>query len=555
MHPSSPSSPSSSSSFSPSHPPSPTLSTASSFTGYEDLLGNPEGKPWLVLKFGGTAIGKFMTQITRTIIPELLKTHQVAIICSARSNAVKSQGTTSRLLAAASAVLTPGPGSPYNDILDALLEDHSRAAWEAIRRPGLRRKVEAAITEECRHLTKFLDAVHVIDQLSIRSKDAIVGTGERLASLILRASLEDAGVDAITIPMDDVVSDLPCSDLHSNSLSQSLEDQDLSSSSCPVVGEQLNEAYCSKLAQAMAKRIHVPVIGGFFGHLPQGLLSAVGRGYSDLTAALVAVGLEAKELQVWKEVEGIFTADPRKVPGAKLIPVITPAEAAELTYYGSEVIHPFTMAQVIRASIPIRIKHVEFPQGRGTLILPIEDFPSVAEAEGLTLQQLSHPRKPTAITTKDGVIVLTIHSNRRVGKHAFYARVFRTLDRHGMAVDMLATSEVDLSMVIGAPEHGDPRSLDRLYHDLSSHGEVKIERDMTIVSLVGRQQRHTVGTAATMFRVLAEAGVNIEIISQGANEIYIGCVVRGGDQALKALRAVHDQMILEPEDQVNALGK
>ena len=109
---------------------------------------------------------------------------------------------------------------------------------------------------------------------------------------------------------------------------------------------------------------------GFFGNVPGSLLSSIGRGYTDLCAALTAVGLQSQELQIWKEVDGIFTADPRKVPGARLLPIITPEEAAELTYYGSEVIHPFTMEQVIKANIPIRIKNVENPTGSGTVIFP-----------------------------------------------------------------------------------------------------------------------------------------------------------------------------------------
>jgi len=118
----------------------------------------------------------------------------------------------------------------------------------------------------------------------------------------------------------------------------------------------LNQAFYDSVAAAVGERIkgcapRVPVVTGFFGHVPGSLLRQVGRGYTDLLAALLAVGLEASELQIWKEVDGIFTADPRKVPTARLIPVISPDEAAELTYYGSEVVHPFTMEQVRRAMI------------------------------------------------------------------------------------------------------------------------------------------------------------------------------------------------------------
>ncbi len=196
---------------------------------------------------------------------------------------------------------------------------------------------------------------------------------------------------------------------------------------------------------------------GYFGPVPGSLLAQIGRGYTDLCAALCAVGLKAAELQVWKEVDGIFTADPRKVTTARLVPVITPDEAAELTYYGSEVIHPFTMEQVIRARIPIRIKNVENPKGGGTIIYPDEGFPrgpgssptpSLLDYEAKGMYKGIYERDgkmPTAVTIKDQIIVLNIHSNRKTISHGFLARIFGTLDRAGVVVDLISTSEVYVS--------------------------------------------------------------------------------------------------------------
>lgn len=216
--------------------------------------------------------------------------------------------------------------------------------------------------------------------------------------------------------------------------------------------------------------------------MPGSLLAQVGRGYSDLCAALCAVGLSAAELQVWKEVDGIFTADPRKVPTARLLSTITPEEAAELTYYGSEVIHPFTMEQVIRASIPIRIKNVENPSGVGTIIFPDppsaevtpdgsprNSSPGSSRSAQFMSDQLAR-RGPTAITIKDNILVLSIRSNRKTISHGFFARIFGTLDRYGVVVDLISTSEVHVSMAI----NGDIRSsvMDRIVKDLQIVGEV-----------------------------------------------------------------------------------
>lgn len=223
----------------------------------------------------------------------------------------------------------------------------------------------------------------------------------------------------------------------------------------------------------------VPVVTGFFGIVPGSLLSTVGRGYTDLCAALTAVGLSAEELQIWKEVDGIFTADPRKVKSARLLPIITPEEASELTYYGSEVIHPFTMEQVIRSHIPIRIKNVENPRGQGTIIFPTESVqkdgtatpphsPKVLAENGYFLD-LSR-KYPTAVTIKDHVIVLNVHSNRKSVSHGFFAKIFSTLDRYGVIVDLISTSEVHVSMALG--EDNLDKDLDRVITDLRSVGRV-----------------------------------------------------------------------------------
>lgn len=236
---------------------------------------------------------------------------------------------------------------------------------------------------------------------------------------------------------------------------------------------QLSQEFYDQLSVRLGERIRecgdrVPVITGYFGPVPGSLLAQIGRGYTDLCAALCAVGLQAKELQVWKEVDGIFTADPRKVANARLVPIITPDEAAELTYYGSEVIHPFTMEQVIRASIPIRIKNVENPSGGGTVIYPdperalgedaaaakgSRDADAAAVQVGVDVQVDEDEerakmagRMPTAVTIKDSIIVLNIHSNRKTISHGFLARIFGTLDRAGVVVDLISTSEVHVSI-------------------------------------------------------------------------------------------------------------
>jgi aspartate kinase len=336
-----------------------------------------------------------------------------------------------------------------------------------------------------------------------------------------------------------------------------------------------------------------PPFQGYFGVVPGGLLEKIGRGYTDLCAALVAVGIEASELQVWKEVDGIFTADPRKVPTARLLASITPAEAAELTFYGSEVIHPFTMEQVIRARIPIRIKNVMNPSGSGTLIYPdpppstaTPSRPSTPSSLSLSsstsslfralrsptsLSSSSHqtltssvavassvaPKRPTAVTIKHQILVINVHSNKRSLSHGFFAKIFSTLDKWRLSVDLISTSEVHVSMALHSessvllsgtspPSEANtspdatasharappaPTSEEDLYErellrirdadlrgaiaELRHYGTVDLIPNMAILSLVGKQMKNMPGIAGRMFSVLGEHGVNIEMISQG----------------------------------------
>jgi len=262
------------------------------------------------------------------------------------------------------------------------------------------------------------------------------------------------------------------------------------------------------------------VVTGFFGNVPGSLIDGdIGRGYTDLCSALCAVAVKAEELQVWKEVDGIFTADPSKVPTARLLQSITPSEAAELTFYGSEVIHHLTMDQVIKADppIPIRIKNVKNPRGQGTIIVP---DPIHSAGHRLHRHQPSDPslrrkpKRPTAVTIKDNISVINVHSNKRSISHGFFARVFSILDSHQISVDLISTSEVHVSMAV----HGgnlDQGVFDKATQELNDCGDVSVLHDMAILSLVGAEMKHMIGIAGRMFSTLGEHNVNIEMISQG----------------------------------------
>ncbi|GME94331.1 unnamed protein product [Ambrosiozyma monospora] len=325
----------------------PSAST-SSFTAYPSTN-------WVVQKFGGTSVGKFPEKICDDIVKvyKQQKGNDVAVVCSARSTHTKSEGTTTRLLLAAD-YAADLKEDEFMSVLQLIEDDHVKNAQAKIKSKAIQDQLIEESKQEVHEVRRLLNACCVIGEISNRVGDIVMACGEKLSCRFMSALLQDRGLPAEYLDLSGIIPS-----------DYKLENTD-----------SLDAAFYKFLSDAIAAKISelpagvVPVLTGFFGIVPGGLLSAVGRGYTDLCAALCAVGLNADELQIWKEVDGIFTADPRKVKNARLLKSVTPEEAAELTYYGSEVIHPFTMEQVIKAKIPIRIKNVENPNGEGTIIYP-----------------------------------------------------------------------------------------------------------------------------------------------------------------------------------------
>lgn len=505
------------------------------------LSSSFQSQGWVVQKFGGTSVGKFSEQITDEIVSVYSKTNRVAVVCSARSSKTKSEGTTSRLLRAADLASIDGD---YQGVLELVREDHLSNAKALVKSPELLAQLLKDTNFECDQVLKLLHASQIIGEISPRTLDSIMSAGEKLSCLFMTALFNDHGIKAKYVDLSNIIA--PGLDLSKSGF---------------------DDSFYKNLSQSLAEKIMelenddiVPVFTGYFGIVPGGLLNGVGRGYTDLCAALIAVGINADELQVWKEVDGIFTADPRKVATARLLPSVTPEEAAELTYYGSEVIHPFTMEQVIKAKIPIRIKNVENPTGDGTIIYP-DDVGRKGEETPLHPPQIVaqqataflKKKAATAITAKHDIIVLNVHSNKKTLSHGFLAQIFSTLDEYKLVVDLISTSEVHVSMAL---QHSDDEASNRDLRDavqeLKKLGTVDVTRNMSIVSLVGKHMKQFIGVASTMFSTLAEQGINIEMISQGANEINISAVIDEKD-SLKALQAIHAKLLDQPVGEGSAL--
>ncbi|RMJ19414.1 hypothetical protein CDV36_000928 [Fusarium kuroshium] len=520
-------------------------------------------KHWLVQKYGGTSLGKLLDTIANRIIPSYCHDYNLAVVCSAISGSSKASGTTSLLIQCIShAEAGPAACRQLHECVDVILKSHTDILRTLSESPdsvesaaGTYKASLATVQGHCEDLRKFLLAAQTVRDLSSQTRDRIIALGEKLACIVLAAALTGRGIPAEPVMLDNVVEAV---------FGRSLLDQ---KSALNDLGGDFYRA----LSGEIAKRIHacgtkVPVLSGFFGIMPESLLKAVGRGYSDLCAAMCAVGMNAVELQIWKEVDGIFTADPRKVSSARLLSTVTPDEATELTYYGSEVIHPLTMDQIRHANIPLRLKNVFNPSGSGTVIYPSQSLspvlgsvtppPSENEAgngvsyptAGFMLQNGYHGaqqerRRPTAVTVKDSIILVNIACNRNTKSYGLLSGVFGRLEELGVNVDLVSTSERNSWKNVARQVKG---TVDGIYE--SNFGQVIVTKDMAIVSVIGHKMRNKVGVASEILSTLAAAKINIYLVSQGASEINVSLVVRSDDANL-ALNTIHDQVLKIPSHQ------
>lgn len=413
-----------------------------------------------------------------------------------------------------------------NSIIQDICNDHIFAADSFVTDAELKEALKRDVKNECQELVEYIQASKRFKlEINSRSKDRVVSFGERLSCIFMTYVLKDR----VRIPHSHRLYGVVLTDVKLQHVEA--EYVDLADALHIDGAVRLDASFYRHAAATFREKIlacenRVPVVTGFFGNVPGSLMDGdVGRGYTDLCAALIAVGMKADELQIWKEVDGIFTADPTKVPTARLLPSITPSEAAELTFYGSEVIHHLTMDQVIKADppIPVRIKNVKNPRGDGTIVIP---NPVLAPGHELKRSRPSEinmvrktPRRPTAVTIKDKISVINVHSNKRSIAHGFVAKVFVILDKYKISVDLISTSEVHVSMAIHL-QSSETEKFEKATKELGDCGDVSILHEMAILSLVGADMKNMIGVAGKMFTTLGEHNVNIEMISQGTSDQY-----------------------------------
>jgi aspartate kinase len=450
----------------------------------------------LVMKFGGTSVGtgQRITGVAELVASRLGEEPFVV---------VSAMGRVTDALLDLSRAAREGDRAAAATALSTLGERHLAALDALALEPGAAAALREEIGRELGRLDGLATGVALLGELSARTTDSICAAGELLSAALTAAALGKTGVAVARVdPREWMATDA----------THGAATPDEAALAANVARRLLPERAAGR----------VVVTGGFVGAAPDGATTTLGRGGSDYSAALLGAALQdsgatVEAIEIWTDVDGILSADPRIVPGARIIPEVGYAEAAELAFFGAKVLHPATIRPAVTRGIPVRVKNSFRPLAPGTTVR--------AEVPGTGMR---------AVAMRTGVAALFVGSPRMLLAHGYAARVFSVFERHAVPVDVIATSEVSISITIDAKA-----PVEALVRDLSAFAEVSVLRDLAVVSVVGRKLRSTPRVAASVFAALGD--INVVLISQGASETNLTFVVQASDAA-EAVRRLHREL-------------
>jgi len=453
----------------------------------------------IVMKFGGTSVESAQAIERVASIVRARRDRHPIVVVSAMGK------TTNKLLALAQSAIE-GKRDEYIRQIHDLRDFHSREARLVVPLAH-RAELDRTLDDHFQELTELVKGIAVLGELTPRSIDAISSYGERLSSYVVALAFEHFGLPSVHVDSRKLI-------VTDNRHTQA----------APLFAETY--ARLGEMLPALAAD-RVVVMGGFIGATEAGVTTTLGRGGSDLTASIVGAGVNAEEIQIWTDVDGMLTADPTILPGGHRVKSISFAEAAELAYFGAKVLHPSTVIPAIERNIPVLILNSRRPEVPGTRI--------VAETVHCT-------NVVKSIACKKRITLVNVHSTRMLMAHGFLHRIFEIFDRHQTPVDMVATSEVSVSLTID-----DTEQTKAICEELSAFSEVSMEPDQAIVCMVGENIRYTPGVASRVFHTLG--GINIRMISQGASLLNLSFVVAAADLR-PAVEALHKEFFSELDPEV-----
>jgi aspartate kinase len=464
------------------------------------------GVRMIVMKFGGTSVesAEAIERVAKIVSSRLKQAPIVVVSAMAK--------VTDQLIAMGN-LAVKGHCDESLGLFHSLRERHFETAKSLLgskRSATLAPRLQTFLSD----LEGFLRGLAAVRELTPRGSDYLLSFGELLSSLIVADAFIVRGLHAAWVDSREC---LVTDSRHTHALPQM---------------DQTRERSRKRIPPLIKKR-RIPVMGGFIGATAEGIPTTLGRGGSDYSAAIIGAALDADCIEIWTDVEGMMTTDPRLCPEAKTIKQISFNEAAELAYFGAKVLHPATLLPAIHKNIPVYVLNSRNLKSTGTKI---------------TAQAPRSRDVFRAITAKMGISIVNVVASRGVMVHGFLRSVFEAMDRHSTSVDIVAISEVSLSFTMETK-----RLPKALLAELEEIADVTCEDQQAIICLVGEDIHGKPGIAASVFNTIAEAGVNIRMISQGASEINISFVVQESDVP-RAVRQLHAHFFPK-KARVTSLGK
>lgn len=463
-----------------------------------------------VMKFGGTSVGNAeCIRRAAEIVARAAGEGAVVAVVSAMG------GVTNRLIAAAQACAA-GDMDAADNVAESLKDQHDGAIEILIGEGNKRAELAAGLKQIIEEVTSLCRGTALLRELTPRTLDAISSAGERLSARLLAGALRELGVKSVAVEATELI-----------------VTDNQSGRAEPLMMETRNRA-SAKLAPLLAEGL-VPVVTGFIGATIEGKLTTLGRGGSDYSATILGAALDAKEIIIWTDVDGVLTADPRLVPEARTLKEISYNEAAELAYFGAKVLHPKTLRPVSEAGIPVWIRNSFLPERKGTQIT----------ATG-------HPTKRgvKAITAMSNVTLITVGGRGIVGLPGVAAKTFTAAASAQANVLLISQSSSgnDICFIIDSGDAA--RTVAELRAafaaDLAHHEveHITVNSDIAIVAVVGERMRGTPGIAGRTFSALGRRGVNIIAIAQGSSEYNVSLVIEAG-QMREVVQALHSEFDLQ----------
>ncbi len=458
-----------------------------------------------VLKFGGTSVGS--VDAFRRVVAILQQTvgqdEQVIAVTSAMS------GTTDVLIEAAKAAAT-GNEQPYRDARNDLLVKHQIVVGQLVLDGVRRAEIGHILDEKLRTFERLCRSIYILGELTPRGLDAVCSLGEQMAAALLAAALRMSNIEAQVVDARELI-----------------VTDDTFGAANPIF--DLSRQRIREKLLPMIEAGILPVVTGFIAATPEGVTTTLGRGGSDYSAAIIGASLDVDEVQIWTDVDGVMTADPRVVPDARTLPELSYVEAAELAYFGAKVLHPKTILPAIENDIPIRVLNTFNVDGSTTRIV---STPSTER----------HMVK--ALTAIPGLALITVEGRGMIGVPGIAARVFSAVAQSKVSVLMISQASSEQSICFVVPTKQQEEIIhalqDALREELARHyiDRVFALPDIAILAVVGAGMKGTPGIAAGVFSALGKQNINVIAIAQGSSEVNISLALAEKDVE-EAMRQIH----------------